>query len=165
METKEQTFEGGITVFYKIDQNETLYLVVENRNTGNVTLVSGAKEDSDSSNQQAARRENEEELGIRPDQYTLIPTTIRHEFIFGPKKIERAGHRGSYQIFLCDLTNVNSVFQENSDIVRAVWLKKEEVLNSLTFDDLKEVFLRAVREIEKYRENEQRVESRIQTRR
>lgn len=44
--------------------------------------MSGGKEYEDKDLLDTARREIKEELNIDPEEYTLIPTSIKHEFIF-----------------------------------------------------------------------------------
>lgn len=89
METKndnekehQETIYGAITIFCKKNGETIQYLVVKNTETGNITFVSGAKESEDKDLIDTARREIQEELGIEADTYTLIPTSIKHEFVF-----------------------------------------------------------------------------------
>ena len=153
----EKTYEGAITIFYKRENNQVLYLVVENSETGNHTFVSGAKEDMDESLQDTAKRENKEELGIESSEYVLVPTSIQHEFVFGSKKKSRSGSKGSYLVFVSDLSSANEV-SPTDELKSAKWMTKDEAASSLTFPDLREVFLNTVKEMEKIREKEKMVE-------
>ena len=80
-------------------------------------------------------------------QYKLYPTTITHDFVFDAKKKERAGRRGSYQVFLSDVSDISEIAHTN-ELKSAKWMTKKEVLNSLSFQDLKDVFEKAANEIE-----------------
>jgi 8-oxo-dGTP pyrophosphatase MutT (NUDIX family) len=145
---KEKVYRGAIAIFYKKIEGEPRFLVVQNTETGNISFVSGAEEDVDSGSLKAsAQREIEEELGLKSVEYKLIPTETRHEFIFGEKKKERAGHKGSYHVFLSDLSGLNEEVGHTGELKSVKWMTEEEVLNTLTFDDLKEVFKDATKNI------------------
>jgi len=141
---KEKIFYGAITVFYKKTGEGLLFLIAENTKTGNISFVSGAKEDDDQSLEASAQRENIEELGLQPDQYELKKVDVKHEFIFGPNKKERAGHKGSYQVFVSDLTNANFEVSHTAELKNLKWMTEKEVLDSLTFPDVAEVFQKTV---------------------
>ncbi|HEX8946898.1 MAG TPA: NUDIX domain-containing protein [Candidatus Paceibacterota bacterium] len=140
---KEKVFYGGIAMLYRMRGGEREYLVVENTETGNISFVSGAQEDTDASAEAGMQRELEEELSVRRGEIALTPTDVRHEFVFGPKKKERAGHPGSYQVFLADVTNISDSISHTKELRGVRWLRKDEVLDALTFPDVKDVFLKA----------------------
>ena len=144
---KEKIFYGAITVFYKTTNEELLFLVAENTKTGNISFVSGAKEDEDQSLEESAQRENVEELGLQPDQYELEKVDVRHEFVFGPNKKERAGHKGMYQVFVSDLTNADFEVSHSEELKSLRWMTEKEVLRFLTFPDVAEVFKKTVETI------------------
>lgn len=137
---------GGIAIFYRHRQDLVEFLVVKNATTGNITFVSGAKEDTDASEVDTIKREILEELELNIAIEILQPTNVRHRFIFGAKKKERAGLPGSYQVFLIDATNMISAIHDTAEL-KVQWMNKDEALNALSFPDLKEVFLQAVRSI------------------
>ena len=139
---KEKIFLGGIAILYVRENEGTKFLVVENAETKNISFVSGAKEDSDNSELDAMHRELKEELGTDKN-INLEQTSVKHEFVFGPKKKERAGHKGSYSVFLADVTEIKTSISHTKELKNIEWLSKEEVLTRLTFEDLKEVFLKA----------------------
>ena len=143
MGNEEKVYKGAITLFYKRVGNETRYLVVENAKTGNVTFVSGAEEDRDVSLIATATREIKEELGIEAREYALTPTTVWHNFIFDEKKKERAGHKGSYQVFVADLTNFAGNIAHTAELKQIKWMPAQEVLEALAFPDLKQIFVTA----------------------
>jgi hypothetical protein len=117
---KEKIFQGTITVFYKKTKEGLLFLVAENTETGNISFVSGAKEDEDQSLEDSAQRENTEELGSNPD---------------------------SYQVFISDLTNADFEVSHTEELKSLNWMTEKEVLHSLTFPDMKEVFEKTVKAI------------------
>jgi len=144
---KEKKYEGAITVFYKKTNQEPLFLVVENTKTENISFVSGAKEDSDENLIESAQRENEEELGLDPEEYELEEVEVKHKFTFNEKKKERAGKQGSYQVFVSDLTDADFEIGHTEELKSTKWMTKKEVLDSLSFPDLKEVFLETIKKI------------------
>lgn len=143
---KEKVYLGGIEIIYTKENNEIKFLVAENSVTKNISFVSGAKEDTDNSVSDAMYRELQEELGSS-DDIKLEPTNVKHDFVFGPKKKERAGHKGSYSVFLADVTGNSSNISHTAELSNMKWLTKEEVLKNLTFDDVKEVFLKATQNL------------------
>lgn len=138
---------GGIAILYRQGASGREFLVVENAKTGNISFVSGSQEDSDTSTEEGMRRELEEELGVSRAAIALQPTGVRHEFVFGPNKPERAGHPGSYQVFLADVTQMSDSIAHTKELRNIRWLRKEEVAETLSFPDLRDVFLRATRDL------------------
>ena len=144
---EEKTIYGAITVFYKKTKKGLLFLIAENTKTGNISFISGAQEDGDQSPEATARRENVEELGLRPDQYELKMIGVRHEFIFDPSKKERTGQKSSYQVFVSDLTNADFEVSPTAELKSLKWMTEKDVLHSLTFSDVAEVFKKTVKTI------------------
>jgi len=145
--SKERIFYGALIIFYKKIDNQTIFLVAKNAKSGNTTMVGGAKEDSDQSLESCAQREILEELGLVSDQYHLQSTTIKHEFVFGSNQPERAGKPGSYKVYLADVSHLENI--KHTDELREIkWLNKNEAIDSLSFPDLKEVFKKAINNID-----------------
>lgn len=142
---KEKVYYGAITVFYKKENGEVLYLIVKNTKTGNVSFVSGAKEGFEDDLKQTAQRENLEELGINSDDYKLQEIDVKQEFVFGPNKPERAGCKSRYQVFIADLSNYDSEISYTEELEWIKWLPKKEAFEQLTFPDIKEVFEKTIR--------------------
>lgn len=69
---------------------------------------------------------------------------VRHEFVFGPNKKERAGQKATYQVFVSDLTHANSEVSHTEELKSLKWMTEKEVLHSLTFPDVAEVFKKTV---------------------
>ena len=136
---EQKTYLGSIVVFYKTIDRDTSYLVVQNTDTWNISFVSGAKEEKDISLQDTAKREVWEELRIDPSLYVLKETAIKHEFVFGPNKKERAWCSWSYTVFIADGIWLWTI-HPSKELKSAVWMTAEQVLDALSFDDLKQVF-------------------------
>lgn len=136
----------AITIFHKTINNELKYLVVENNETKNISFVSGAKEETDSSLTETAKREIKEELNIDINEMELIETNTQHEFVFWENKKKRAWKKAIYKVFVSDWKNIEDI-QYTKELRSAVWMTKEEVLKTLSFDDLKDVFKKAIWEI------------------
>jgi 8-oxo-dGTP pyrophosphatase MutT (NUDIX family) len=146
---KEKTIEGAMTIFYRNVKGQLLFLVVENTKTGNISFVSGADEEIDEASlKKTAQREITEELGLTPDSYRLTPTDARYDFVFNSKKTERAGKKASYQVCLSDVTDLKDEIGHTTELKSAKWMTKEEVISSLTFPELKDVFEKAISAIE-----------------
>lgn len=147
----EKLYRGAITIFYKNSEEGRKYLVVENAETGNITFVSGGEEDGDEGDLLAtALREIREELQFADDTYipTLKETEAHHKFVFNEKKKERAGKRGLNTVFLSDLSDMEDSVGHSKDLKGIGWKTEQEVLDSLSFDDLKPVFKKAIEYIE-----------------
>jgi len=142
---EEKTYYGVIVLFYKGRGEGRGFLVVENSKTGNVTFVSGTQEAEDRDLLATAQREIKEELGLDSNSYQLEPTDVYHNFVYGSKKPERTGRRGSNQLFLVNASALGEI-GHTSELKRVMWLSKEEVGQKLTFSDLKKVFEQAVKE-------------------
>jgi len=132
---------GAMVIFQRTINRVNEYLVVSNSQTGNVSFVAGAQEGKEQL-EDTAIREVEEELGLTIVNYTLKPTEIYHEFVFGPNKPEWAGSPAAYQVFRGQLYDPRQKLTHTQELKSAKWMNRDEVLNSLTFPDLKEVFSR-----------------------
>lgn len=146
LEKKEKIYYGSIVIFHKMIDGERRFLVAENAKTGNVSFVSGAQEDSDASLEETAKREIQEELGnIDLVKVSLIATSVEQHFVFGPNKKERAGHKGVYKVFLADLSEFYEEVGHTEELKGVVWMSDNDVLEKITFSDVKEVFIQAVK--------------------
>jgi len=138
---KEKVYHGAIIILHKTVERKQLYAVVENSETGNITFISGAQEEEDSSIKDTAFREIGEELkGIDVEQIDLVSTGVKHKFEFGAKKKERKGVKGSYEVFTADVSSLGDEIKPTEELKSVKWMTEEEALESLTFPDLKEVF-------------------------
>lgn len=136
--------KGALIIFYRILGDEAKFLIVENRETGNITFVGGACENNESE-LEAAQRETKEEIGLIPEQYNLVETEFRHDFVFNEKKKDRAGQQGSYQLYLADLTDFfGEVKAQKNEVKKTEWLTHSQILDKLTFPEHIELFKKAI---------------------
>jgi len=146
-EELEKEYQGIIALFYRETDGLREFLVVKNAVTGNMSFVAGAQEDFDRTLVDTLKRETFEELGLRIADDIIQPTDIKQRFIFNSQKKERAGCHGSYQVFLINATNIKSAIVGTSELKEVQWLDQDAVLISLTFPDLREVFLQAIKNL------------------
>ena len=142
----QDTIHWAIVIFYKKEWDIDKYLVVQNKETGNISFVSWAKKIQDNNLMETAQREIKEELNINPERYNLIPTTVTQEFVFWPKKKERAWKKAIYHVFWANWSQLWLIVT-TKELTSAVWMTKQDVLNTLTFDDVKDIFEKATKEI------------------
>ncbi len=133
---------GVIVIFYRDRNDQREFLVVENAKTGNISFVSGGQEGEESLIE-TAQREIKEELDLNPIDYELVATDVVHEFIFGSNKPDREGQKGMYRVFLSDGTSLGDI-SYTDEITSISWKLKEDVLEEISFDDLKDVFIKII---------------------
>jgi len=146
LESKEKVYGGALAILFRIYNNEKEFLVVENAKSGNITFPSGAMEETDTSNLDTIKRELNEELNIK-ETLNYIPVNVKHEFIFGSKKPERAGRKGSYQVYVADMTSFDKIISPTIELSGVKWMTEDELMEKITFPDLKEVFIQTLKEI------------------
>lgn len=130
-----------LVIIYKKIDDDFHFLVVENAKTGNISFVSGAQEMEDGDDlSNTAKREIHEELDIDTTDFVFTPTEFSHVFIFWPKKVERAGKKGEYHVFLLDVTDIADTISHTAELKNIRWITHEEVVQSLTFPEVKEIF-------------------------
>lgn len=147
--TKEKIYKWAITIFYKEINKKILYLIAENTETGNISFVSGAQENEDNSLKETAIRENIEELKLDPNQYNLQEVGVKHEFVFWKKKKGRVGCKWEYQVFISNLTGTDFEISHTKELKSIKWLSEEDIIKTLTFSDVIEVFKKTIKAIEK----------------
>ena len=136
---------GVIIIFHRKRNDQQEFLLVQNAKTGNISFVGGGQEVGETL-EETAQREVKEELGLNSSDYVLIPTDVAHKFIFGSRKSERAGQKGSYAVFLANADLLENV-SHTSELTSVAWKSKEDVLKELSFDELREVFSKAIKHI------------------
>ncbi len=109
-EIAKKTWYGSIVVAYRT--NPVRILLIENTETGNVTTISGAVEHEETQ-KEAAARELQEEVKWKVPADLLKETGVTHEFIYGEKKKERAGDKGSNQVFLIRCKHAGRTIRNN----------------------------------------------------
>jgi bis(5'-nucleosidyl)-tetraphosphatase len=135
--------KGALVIIFRIKGEKSEFLIIENKETGNITFVGGACE-NDESTKQAAEREMKEELGLNSDQYDLVEIEFKYEFVFDDKKKERVGQEAEYQVYLNDLTDFFGEIIKTDDVKSFEWVSEEEVMKKLTFEEHKSIFTKAI---------------------
>jgi 8-oxo-dGTP pyrophosphatase MutT (NUDIX family) len=131
----EKIWYGSIVLAYRTAPLRVL--LIENIETGNVTPVSGAVGDNETQ-RQAAARELREEINWVVKEDELLEIGVRHEFVYGPKKRERAGDKGSNQVFLLNANGYPEP-NETNDTKNPIWLEPALIKEKISFEDLREV--------------------------
>ena len=131
-------------VFIRGDPN--MFVLIHNLGTGNITFPAGGREAGETSSRQSLKREIREETGLLPSEYKIIETSLIHEFIYGPKKNERAGQKAIQLVYLIE-TEKMDLHPEDPDSKIDGWYTASEVIERLTFADSKELFKKAIKYI------------------
>lgn len=77
-------------------------------------------------------------------EYSIIETSIIHEFDYNSKKKERIGQTARQPVYLIE-TSKNDLNPEDPDSIISGWYTTEEVIKKLTFSDSKELFKKAIK--------------------
>lgn len=129
---------GAVAVCEK-DKN---YLMLKHRD-GFWSFPGGKIENEDSSVVAGLIREIYEETGLTTKSFRLLETPIINKFIYGNEKPSRAGKRGKTVYFLMEILE-NSKIQPKSEVQKIGWFSKNEVLEKLFNNDMKEAFLKTI---------------------
>ena len=133
-------YTGIVAIVYL--KKEDKYLLIDNLRSGNVTFPAGRREDGETILETLAR-EVTEETGLLPSEYEFEDTGLVNEFTYNKNKEDRVGIRIKQPIYLLK-TNRKDLQPTDIEEVRIKgWYSKEETIDLLTFDHLKE-FLRKV---------------------
>jgi 8-oxo-dGTP pyrophosphatase MutT (NUDIX family) len=127
--------------------NDSLFLLIKNKATGNVTFPGGGRDEGENDPLQTLHREVKEETGLRPSDYTAISTGIVHEFVYNSKKKERTGQKAVQPVYLVR-TQSRKIAPVDPDSSVYSWLDPDGVLKALTFPDSKEIFRRVLEYLE-----------------
>ena len=134
-----EQFTGIIGIVYQ-KSNPKRYLLIHNQRTGNISFPAGGRENNET-REQTLKREIKEETGLLLEDYKIIETDIIYEFIYNEKKTERAGQTARQPVYLIETDKIDSV-PEDPDAKVLGWFTAEEVLEKLTFSDIRELFRR-----------------------
>lgn len=129
---------GVLIVVFRINVGITEYLLLKHKD-GFWTFPGGKVEEKDTSLVAAAKRELFEETLIDVNEIEIINTSLKNEFIYGSEKSERSGKKGITHLFTLKL-NYTGDPKPNSEIIEIKWATKEEVLDLLPFEDIKNLF-------------------------
>jgi len=139
---KDESF-GAIIIFIK--NNKILFLIVQHKVAGHWSFPKGHKEGRES-DLEAAKREVEEEVGIKDfqlidDIYFIEKYTI---------KSKKEGIEKTVKYYLAKTKSQNIILQEE-EIKDAKWLEFEDAYNLLSFKEAKNL-LEKVKEYIDYKE-------------
>ncbi len=136
---------GVMIMPYEIKRGRRFFYLIKSRHSGAVTFPSG-KVNLWETYENAARRELMEETGISNFQMNEVP--IDHVFryrkiLFHPKSTQR--------VFLAKI--INGGDRKNDDMEKNIlWVKKfgeRGVVDNLSFEELRETFLRIIKYLDK----------------
>ncbi len=144
----EKIWYGIIVIAYKT--NPLRILLLRNIDTHTITPIAGSRKRLESKTE-AAIRETYEEAGwiIRKNQ--LTKTRLKHKFIYGPQKVERAFEKGENQVFLLNADTLSQPIP-TKDTKEHKWYHPKEALRIIDFYNLKSI-LRDSIELIKEKEN------------
>ncbi len=135
------SYDGVIGILKKAHENK--YLLLKNHSTGNISFPAGGREEGETEGRVTLEREVREETGLIPSQYRIVATPLVHEFIYGPKKKERAGQRARQLVYLLE-TAEKVLHPIDPDAEILGWFTEKEVEERLTFPDSKELFKKVI---------------------
>lgn len=135
MNNSPKTWFGAIVLAYKT--NPLRVLLIENKETGNITPIAGGTEEGETQSQ-TATREFFEESGIQISTEDFIDTEIDYTFTYNEKKKDRAGDDASQRIFLLNADNLPGP-KETKDAKNPVWVELKDVQEKITFKDIAEL--------------------------
>jgi len=129
-------------VFRRGDPNK--FLLIHNLNSGNITVMTGGKEEFDETILETLKREMKEETGLKPKDYKIIETPFQNKFICDNEKSPWYGKQTIQKAFLIE-TEKTEILPEDSGVKFMGWFSAEEVLEKLTYDENKEVFKKVLK--------------------
>ena len=130
----------GAIVYKKIN-NKTYFLIIQNINSKSFGFPKGHLE-KDETLKEAAIREVLEETGINIEIISEKHYTSSYKFVafWNNEEIDKEVH-----IFLAKAINTNITHQKE-EVLSAVWLEEDEVLDLLTYANDREIFEKAIKE-------------------
>jgi 8-oxo-dGTP pyrophosphatase MutT (NUDIX family) len=141
------SFNGVLAVVFR--KEEPRFLLIHNKGTGNITFVAGARKRRESTSLDTLRRELREETGMEFNEYTVERTPFIHEFTYNKRKRLRRREVEKQLVFLIEKKSKKRLNPIDPDSVIHGWFAEKQVLKELTFNDLKELFKKVVKLIEK----------------
>jgi 8-oxo-dGTP pyrophosphatase MutT (NUDIX family) len=138
--TSENT--GAIAIIYKVNDGIISYLLTTQK-SGMINFVGGGRETSDATIEETIKREIAEETTLAEPDYELATTELTHEFTYIVKKEGRTGKDWENTVFIAKVSP-DIVIQPRGEIVGLSWYDADRAISSLRFDDMKEVFKKAI---------------------
>lgn len=137
---------GAIVIIYKIIDGIYFYLLPTQK-SGIVNFIGGGSKPEDKDSEANIRREIAEETSLRDNDYELKETSLMHEFIYGENKPERAGKSWRNKVFIARVSPEIKI-EPSNEIKSLDWYNADEAIKILSFNDMKEVFEKAVKIVE-----------------
>ncbi len=141
IDTSNNTIITTNALFYKIESGVVKFLLAQ-ENDDNWGLPGGAKEIEDIDLLKTIQRELKEELGLEANDYVLEETKVKREFEYNHFQSSRFGKHGIVCFFLVKLKE-SSTLKVSSELKNVDWFTREEALEKLTFDHIKNGFQEA----------------------
>lgn len=141
---------GAIVIIYK-QENDIYYYLLPTQKNGMVNFIGGGREELDRNFESTIRREIAEETNLSGGDYSIRQTDIVHKFFYhGPKK-DRNGKAWENKVFIAEVhPNLNILPQ--GEVKELSWYSEENAIDSLIFDDMKQIFREAVEMIKRKHE-------------
>lgn len=117
-------------VVYKVEENETKYLIIKQRYTNHYGFPKGHMEKNETK-EETAIREVLEETGINVELNVNRFEVIYYE--------PRPNIKKEVTYFLAKAINYNAIYQVE-EVLEVLWLNEIDVLKILTYDNDKEIF-------------------------
>lgn len=134
-------FTGIIGIVYQ-KGNPNEYLLIQNVSTGNISFPAGGRENNETI-EQTLEREIRQETGLKHEDYKIVTTNIVYEFVYNKKKTERVGQTARQPVYFLE-TEKTDLAPEDSDAKILGWFTAKEVLERLTFSEIKELFRKII---------------------
>jgi len=143
----EKIWYGVIVIAYRT--NPLRLLLLRNKETNSITPIAGTRKRYESKSEAAVREIYEESSWVIKENQ-LVKTRVKHRFIYGPQKVERAFEKGENQVYLL---NANSLSEPipTQDAQEHEWYEPEEALRIIDYYGLKPILkesIELIREIE-----------------
>jgi 8-oxo-dGTP pyrophosphatase MutT (NUDIX family) len=143
IDTSNNTITTTNALLYKIENGIAKFLLAQETD-GLWGLPGGAKEVEDPDLLTAIERELKEELGLEPSDYDLKESGVKREFEYNHFQSSRYGKHGIVVFFLVHINEISKL-KVSSELSQVEWFTKEEALEKLSFDHIKEGFEEASR--------------------
>ena len=136
IEFKREKSCGGIV--YKVVENELFFLLLKH-NKGHWSFPKGHMEEGETE-RETALREIKEETGLD----VKLDDDYFYKITYSPKKNVLKD-----VVYFIATPLTNEITMQYSEIEEIIWANEEDALNTITYDDDKQVFIQTVKEIKR----------------
>jgi 8-oxo-dGTP pyrophosphatase MutT (NUDIX family) len=125
-------------------EGDNIFFLLTQETSGSFTIPGGCKDLGDVDLRSALRRELQEELGLKPEDYSVADTGIQKEYenLYKDPQSERFEKKTIIYIFI--VSDLKKEPIPNSEIKNVSWLTKEDALAAFDAPHMKELFQLAV---------------------